>query len=73
MTSGQLWESGHSQIHLELAEARNLILQADNRKETDAWYQALRAARSAGKSIEDQLLTKVNGKEEDVKRLLSDV
>ena len=57
--SGQLWESGHSQIHLELSEGRSLFLQADSKKETDVWFQALRAARNAGKGIEDQLLTKV--------------
>ena len=56
--TGQLWDSGHSQIHVE-CDTRSLTLQADGRKETDAWLHALKNARAAGKNIEDQLLTKV--------------
>ena len=44
---------------MELAEGRTLHIHTDNRKETEAWLNALRTARNAGKSLEDQLLTKV--------------
>ena len=57
--SGQLWESSNLEIQFELAEGRTLHIHADNNNKTEAWLNAIRTARNAGKSIEDQLLTKV--------------